>query len=194
MTSRIRARITVVAAVLAAALIAFLLVSRLLPGVNTGPLGDGGTAGGICIPLARGQVDSWGLTYLANTGSSNAVIQNIDLVKARNMRLVAAYVVPITGHDEYGSWFGYPPSHLAPGVDWSKHTRAVGTVLPPVHGLDHADLVAVLQPTGPVAEAQGIDVFYQESGINYHMQTPYRLVLLAGQKTCPDNWPQKYPA
>lgn len=109
MTSRMRVRIAVLAAaVLLAALVTFLLVSRLDPAVNTGPLGNGGTAGGICSPIAPGQVDSWGITYLGNTGSSDAVIEKIALVKPRNLRLVASYVVPITGYREYGDNFGYP--------------------------------------------------------------------------------------
>jgi hypothetical protein len=191
---RVRGRIAVLAAaVLLAALVTFLLVSQLDPAVNTGPLGNGGTAGGICTPIAPGQVDSWGITYLGNTGSSDALIEKIDLVKPRNLRLVASYVVPITGHDDYGDILGYPPAHPQPGVDWPRHTLAAGTQLPPVHGMDHADLVTVIQPTGLLAEAQAIDVFYQESGITYHMQTHYRFVFLVGQKTCPGNWPQRYP-
>lgn len=181
------------AAVLVAALVAFLVTSAGDPALNTGPLGNGGTAGGVCVAIPRGQVESWGITYLGNTGNSDAVIEKIGLVKARNLRLAASYVVPITGLREYGSWFGYPPAPHQPGVDWPGHTRAVGTRLPPVHGLDHADLVTVIQPTGPLAEAQAIDVFYQESGTNYHMQTHYRLLLLVGKTTCPGNWPEKYP-
>ena len=194
MTSRAGLRIAAVtAAVLVAALFAFFVVSTAYPAVNTGPLGNGGTAGGICVPLAPGQVESWGITYLGNTGSSDAVIEKVGLVKARNARLVASYVVPITGNQEYGSWFGYPPPpQHQPGVDWSAHQRVPGASVAPAHGPDHADLVTVIQPTGPLAEVQAIDVYYQESGTNYHLQTHYRFVLLVGQK-CTSNWPQKYP-
>jgi hypothetical protein len=163
--------------------------------VNTGALGDGGTSGGISVPMAAGQVESWGITYLGNSGSSDVVIERVDLVKPRNVRLVASYVVPITGHQDYGSWLGYPPAPNQPGVQWSRHSRAVGARLPPAHGLDHADLVTVIQPTGgPVAETQAIDAFYRKSGTQYHMQAHYQLVLLVGKKSCPANWPQKYPA
>jgi hypothetical protein len=194
MISRNRVRIAVVsAAVLAVGLVSFFAVPAAYPSMNTGPLGDGGTPGGICVPIARGQVESWGVTYLGNTGSSDAVIEEVALVNARHARLVASYVVPITGNNEYGSLFGYPPArHLEPGVDWRAHQRVPGASVGP----DHADLVTVIQPTGPgpLAEVQAIDVFYQESGTNYHMQTHYRFVFLVGQKTgCAGNWPNKYP-
>jgi hypothetical protein len=196
MTSRNRVRIAVVSAgVLAVGLISFFAVSAAYPSMNTGPLGNGGTPGGICAPLASGQPLSWGITYLGNTGGSDAVITKVDLVNPRNARLVASYVVPITGTNEYGSMAGYPPpQHLPPGVDWGAHQRVPGARVPPAQGRDHADLVTVIQPTGPgpLAEVQAIDVFYQESGTNYHMQTHYRFVLLVGT-TCPDDWPDKYP-
>jgi hypothetical protein len=193
--SNARRRIAIlVAAVLLAALIAYLVAAPSSPAVNTGPLGDGGTSGGICVPIRPGAVESWGITYLGNTGRSDAIIEKISLVRPRNLRLAASYVVPITGLTEYGSWFGYPPAPPQRGVQWSRHTLAAGTHLPPARGRDHADLVTVLQPTGPVAEAQAINVFYLESGTRYQMQTHYRFVLLVGQKSCPVNWPRKYPA
>jgi hypothetical protein len=195
MIKRAPARIAALAAaVLVAALISLFVLSAANPSMNTGPLGNGGTPGGICVPIGQGQVLSWGITYLGNTGSSEAVIDKVGLVKARNARLAAAYVVPITGRNEYGSGFGYPPAqHLPPGVDWPAHKPATGARVPPARGVDHADLITVIQPTGPLAEVQAIDVFYQESGAKYHLQTRYRFVLLVGQTTCPSDWQQKYP-
>jgi hypothetical protein len=194
MTSRRSVRIAAVtAAVLVAAVISFFVVSAADPSMNTGPLGNGGTPGGICAPLAPGQPLSWGMTYLGNTGSSGAVIEKVDLVKPRNARLVASYVVPITGNNEYGSMAGYPPPRqLPPGVEWGAHQRVPGASVAPAHGLDHADLLTVILPTEALAEVQAIDVFYRESGTNYQMQTHYRFVLLVG-KACPDDWPDKYP-
>jgi hypothetical protein len=193
MPRRTRIRIAAVAAAVLVAGVAFFAKSAVAPAMNTGPLGNGGTAGGICAPLASGQPLSWGVTYLGNTGGSDAVIEKVDLVNARNARLVASYVVPITGNNEYGSIPGYPSArHLEPGVGWGAHQRVPGARVAPAQGRDHADLVTVILPTGPLAEVQAIDVFYQESGTNYHMQTHYRFVLLVG-KACPNDWPQKYP-
>ena len=182
------------AAVLVVSLIAFFLVTRVVPPLNTGPLGNGGSEGGICVPLAQGEPLSWGVTYLGNSGGSDAVIEKVDLVNAKDARLVATYVVPIKGLNEYGGLAGYPAGqHLESGVDWAARQGVPGGTVTPVHGHDHADLVTVILPTGPVAEAQAIDVFYREDGTNYHMQTHYRFVLLVGQKQCSDNWSQKYP-
>lgn len=164
------------------------------PAVNSGPLGDGGDPGGICVPIRPGQVESWGITELINTGRSNAVIETTRLDSARRLRIVDAYVVPITGPQEYGSWFGYPPAPYQRGVEWSQRTRAKGARVPPRSGSRHADLLIVLQPAGPVAKARGITVLYREGGTQYELRTHYRFVLLVGKKTCPTNWPAKYPA
>ncbi|HEY1617729.1 MAG TPA: hypothetical protein VGG25_08930 [Streptosporangiaceae bacterium] len=164
------------------------------PAVNSGPLGDGGSPGGICVHIRPGQVESWGLTELVNTGHSNAVIETTRLDSAQHLRIVDAYVVPIAGSQEYGSWFGYPPAPYQRGVEWARHTWAKGARVPPRSGSKHADLLVVLQPTGPVAKAQGITVLYRDGGTQYELRTHYRFVLLVAKKTCPIGWPAKYPA
>jgi hypothetical protein len=162
------------------------------PVVNTGPLGNGGDSGGICVYLHPGAVLSYGVIGLRNTGSSEAIIQQVSLVKPQHLRLVASYVVPITGHLGYGVWDGYPPAPHQAGVEWARHTRAVGTHLPPTHAFEQANLVIVLKPTGPVGKALATDVFYLEGGQQYEMQNTYRFVLIHHQ--CPRNWVRKYPA
>jgi hypothetical protein len=42
------------------------------PAVNTGPLGDGGTSGSLCVPLHPGEALSYGVTVLSNIGTSPA--------------------------------------------------------------------------------------------------------------------------
>ncbi len=173
--------------------VALLAVScSASPAVDTGPLGKGSDPGGICGFLHPGEVFSYGETFLQNTGGSDAVITKVDLVHARNLRLVASYVVPIKANWDMGAGGGFPlPPE--PGIEWSQRAIAVGAAIPPpAHGVRHYDLLTVLKPTGPLARAEGIDVFYQEAGTRYHMQTDYRFVLFVG-KQCPDNWPLKYP-
>jgi hypothetical protein len=156
------------------------------PAVNTGPLGNGGTRGGICAYLPpRTPVLTYGIIDLHNAGSSNAVIENVALVHPRHLRLAAAYVVPITGHLDFGVWDGYPPVRHQAGVEWSRHQAAKGARLPPARSKsDHANLVEVLQPTGPVGTAQATDIFYREGGIRYHLRNIYWFKLLVGRE-CP---------
>jgi hypothetical protein len=163
------------------------------PAVDTGPLGSGGIAGGICIPIRAGQVESWGITELVNSGQSSAVIDKVTLVNARRVRLAASCVVPITGNLEYGSWFGYPPAPRQKGVEWSQHSAANGAQVAPRRDTRHADLVVVLRPTGSAAQVQAIRVAYQEANNRSLLQTHYRILLLVGKKTCPTNWQEKYP-
>ncbi len=188
---KLLSRIARAAALAAAA----LLATSCAASVNTGPLGKGGTSGGICQPVRPGQVVSWGQTDLFNTGSSDAIIESVSLVQPQHVRLIAAYVVPITGLLDYGDWNGPPQRvpHLA-GVQWARHTRARGAHVPPRHGLPHADLVAVLKPTARVAKALALRVRYREAGTQYVMQTNFRLVFLwGGLNVCASNCPRKFP-
>jgi len=156
------------------------------PTINTGPLGNGGTQGGICAYLPPSNpVLTYGIIDLHNAGSANAVIENVALVRPRHLRLAAAYVVPITGHQDYGVWEGYPPVRHQAGVEWSQHQQAKGARLPPAHSKsDHANLVEVLQPTGPVGTAQATDIFYREGRTQYHLRNIYWFKLLVGRE-CP---------
>jgi hypothetical protein len=152
------------------------------PAVDTGPLGSGGIAGSICIPIRTGQVESWGITELVNSGHSSVVIDKVTLINARRVRLAASYVVPITGNLEFGSWFGYPPAPRQKGVEWSQHAVANGARVAPHRGPRHADLVVVLRPTGSGAQVQAIRVAYQEANNRFLLQTHYRILFLVGKK------------
>jgi hypothetical protein len=163
------------------------------PSVDTGPLGDGGVGGGICVPVRPGGVLSWGITVLRNTGDSNAVIEKVSLVGADNMQLAASYVVPIAGKNDYGAWPGYPPAPPHRGVEWPQHSLAKGARIPPSVGLRHANLLTVLKPMAQVSKALAIDVLYRESGTEYELLTHYPIVIvLGGVNACPDNWAKKF--
>jgi len=167
---------------MAVSLVALLAAACSGPAVNTGPLGNGGQPGSICARLHQGQVLSYGIIGLQNMGSSPAVIEKVSLMGARHLRLVAAYVVPITGHMGYGVWDGYPPPpRRQRGVEWSHRQVARGARLP-ANRSSLADLVEVLQPLGPVGTARATDVFYREGGTQYHMRNVYAFKLLVGQK------------
>ena len=183
---RIAGRVAVAAAV--------ALLAACSPSVNTGPLGDGGTGGGICIPVPHGQVESWGITALENRGTSSVTIEKVTIVGAKHLQLAAAYVVPITGKVDYGSWPGYPPPPRdQKGVEWDRHAAADGARVAPMVGGRHADLVAVLKPTARVARIMAINVLYKEGGTEYQMQTHYPILLLTGGvKACAGDWSTKY--
>ena len=165
----------------AAATAAVALLPASCSSAGNGPLGNGVTSGRICIPVRAGGVVSYGVTELQNTGGRSAVITNVVLVGAKHLRMPAVYVVPIGTHLGYGVWPGWPPAPHQAGVQWSRHTRAVGTRLPPAQGMRHiASLVQVLQPTGPVGVAQATEVDYTVGGNHYSMVTKYQFVLVRG--------------
>jgi hypothetical protein len=184
--TRVACRIAVIAVV--------VLLTNSCSKIGIGPLGNGGTRGSICAAVRPGVVLSYGVTDLRNSSSSPAVIDKVSLVSARHLQMVAAWVVPITGHQDYGVWDGYPPAPHQSGVMWSQHTRAAGAVIQPSHGQAHANLVQVLQPTGPVGKAQATDVFYHVRNTQYRMQVDYGFVLLVSRHldAC-NHWPPKQP-
>lgn len=151
------------------------------PSVNDGPLGNGGTSGSICAVVRPGTVLSYGITDLRNTGSSPVVIEKVRLIGARHLRMVAAWVVPITGHRDYGVWDGYPPAPRQNGVMWSQHVPTAGARIEPSHGPAHANLVQVLQPTAPVGKAEGTDVVYRAGGTQYQMVVDYGFRLIVSR-------------
>jgi hypothetical protein len=191
--SRVGQRIAATAAAAAAA--AGLLAACGGPSVNTGPLGDGGTGGGICVPVHHGQVFSWGFTPLENRGTSAATIEKVTVIDAKHMQVVAAYVVPITGHMDYGAIRGYPPPpRNQKGVEWDQHAKAAGARVAPMVGGRHADLVLVLKPTARIALIMAINVLYKENGIECEMQTHYAVLILnnGNMNGCSGDWSTKY--
>jgi hypothetical protein len=148
--------------------------------VNTGPFGGGGEPGSLCVPVGRGGVLSYGLDAFSNTGST-ATIERVALTDPHRLHIVAAYVVPVTGHTLYGVLSGYPPDrNLPPGVHWARRQRASGAVIPHSHGTQY-NLVLVLKPAGAKGTARSVDVFYRAAGQDYHLQTATRIKVLAGR-------------
>src|SRR5262245_45681659 len=59
-----------------------------------GPLDVGGGEGAFCIPAATGRDYSYGFDALSNTGPDAITITSVELVRARGVRIVEAYVLP----------------------------------------------------------------------------------------------------
>ncbi len=187
--SQVQARTRLAGAWLAVGLLAGALLAGCDSGnaVNTGPFGNGGVWGEECVPVPRGAVLSYGGDEFRNSGGAIATISKVALANPRGIRMLAAYVVPVTGHFLYGVWPGYPPTaHMQAGVRWSQRQQADGATVPPSRdGHDVTNLVLVLKPTAKTGWARGIDVWYRESGQHYHLRTATRIRLLAGVSACP---------
>jgi hypothetical protein len=69
---------------------------------GSGPLKDGGDPATECAPVPAGGVLSDGFEALRNTGTSAAVIQKVALADPHGLRILAAYVVPVTDDTLYG--------------------------------------------------------------------------------------------
>jgi hypothetical protein len=148
------------------------------PAVNTGPLGDGGQPGVLCNPVhSRTQSLTNGFTALSNSSKSPVVINHISLDSPHRLRLLAAYVVPIAGHNLVGDWAGFPPSarELSAGVEWAQRRPAVGAHIAPDRPNQVVNLVVALKPEGLLGTAKGIDIYYSGGITQYHMLTATQL-------------------
>jgi hypothetical protein len=150
---------------------------------NTGPFGNGGSPTGECISVPLGGVISYGFVEFPNQGSSTAVISKVALDGAHGIRMLAAYIIPITGHDLYGVYSGYPPvAHRAPGVQWAHRQSADGARIPPRSKADIVNnILLVLKRTAARGTAVGVDVYYTEAGQQYHLRTNSTITLV---KSC----------
>ncbi len=154
--------------------------------INTGPFGNGGGQTGECMSVPLGGVLSYGFVEFPNQGSATAVITKIALADAHGIRMLAAYIIPITGHDLYGVYSGYPPvADLPPGVQWARRQQADGARIPPLPPRSKPNIVSnillVLRRTAAKGTARGVDVYYTESGQQYHLRTNSTITLV---KSC----------
>jgi hypothetical protein len=150
-----------------------------------GPLGERGSQGTLCSPVAKGQVLSDGFDPLMNSGKAPATIEAVSLADPRHLVLLTAYVVPITGGFLYGVHAGFPPApELDPGVLWSKRQLAVGAIIPH-SGTNHlANLLLVVKPTASTGTAAGVLIAYRVAGQLYQFQSQVKLIVEAGRQ-CP---------
>ena len=138
---------------------------RAVAAAAAGPLGEGGSQGTLCSPVAKGQVLSDGFDPLMNSGRAPATIEAVSLADPHHLVLLTAYVVPITGGFLYGVHAGFPPAPaLDPGVLWSDRQPAVGATVPHT-GPDHlANLLLIVKPTASTGSAAGVLIAYRAAG------------------------------
>jgi hypothetical protein len=153
---------------------------------GAGPLAAGGGPGTECAPVAQGQVLSDGFDAVSNPGQAPATIQAVSLTDPHDLRLVAVYIVPVTGGFLYGVRAGYPPAlPLDPGVLWSQRHPAAGASVVHSDNPHHvSNIVMVLKPTASVGTAAGTRVSYRVGTTDYQFVIPIKVVVPVG-RNCP---------
>jgi hypothetical protein len=152
---------------------------------TNGPFGNGGPdSGTVCDWTRPGGVAYSGFEEFPNTGGT-ATIERVALVDPRNLRLVAAWVVPTPGGAGVGP--GYPPaSSLGTGatrvpLELRQHIPAA--VVRHTRGKEAIDLVIVVKPSGRVGTSKAINLYYETGGTRYLLHFPYGLKVWVG-RTC----------
>lgn len=107
---------------------------------------------------------------LYNSGHAVAVVERVALNEPHHLAIEEAWIVPIHNSATFGAFQGWPQDHVPPGVKWSQRVKATGARVPPARHGRSADLVVVLKLTGRKGTARNIDVFYRESGQQYHFR------------------------
>jgi hypothetical protein len=168
-------------------LLAIVMLAGCSAAVATdGPLTDNGTPGEECSPVPRGGVLSDGFEVLTNTAGPSVTVTHVGLASPHHLRVLAAYIVPVTGHDLYGVRSGFPPAaSLPPGVLWSQRQRASGARIPRTTRGHVVNLVVVIKPSASGGRAKGIEVDYTASGQRYSMTTATSLQIVVG-RSCPE--------
>jgi hypothetical protein len=150
--------------------------------MNTGPLGNGGTPGEECVSMPVGRILTYGFDAFTNKGTSPAVISKASLADPKGIRTLAAWIVPVTGHDLYGLAWGFPPTRQVPaGVQWAQRQHPTGAAISPSR---QSNIVLVLELTARKGSADGIDVYYHVGSTDYHLRTATKVAL--GYRYCPN--------
>ena len=155
---------------------------------NSGPLGGQGSTGINCAPVnGRGGVVSYGTIEFANSSASPVFITKVSLADPRGLRMLAAYVVPVTGDSISGFVQGYPSAKRMPsGELWSERQRADGATIEHSRGQDVTNLIAVLKPARNPGWARGINIYYHSSNGQQYLLRQGLQILVAINR-CPDN-------
>jgi hypothetical protein len=147
---------------------------------TNGPFGNGGSTSGAVGQCVRpGQAAYSGFESFPNKGGA-ATIDSVVLVKHRNLRLLAAWVI-LTPNPSIGVGVGpgYPSATSvasdAPGLRWSLRQKVPGAMVRHTHGREVINLVIVIRPSGKVGTAKAVDLYYKSAGTRYLLHFPYGL-------------------
>jgi hypothetical protein len=170
-----------------------LLLAGCGSGLNTtdGPFGRSAThAGdfGECLGLPRGSVATFGATSFSNSGAGQEKIEKVTLVGPHDLRLLTAWVVPVTGTTLIGDFGGYPPNgmkgysfpSLPPGWQWEQRQRADGAVIPHTPGHDAINLLLVVKASGAEGTMKDVYVYYESGSTHYRLDLSFFIQLYNG--------------
>lgn len=135
----------------------------------------------------RNGVLGYGYIQFANKSASPVVIDKVSLAEPHGLRMLAAWVVPLTDDNNYGLLQGYPPSkYILPGVQWSERQPTAGATVNPSRQGEAANLIAVLKPTRNPGWARGINIYYHSpDGQRYLLRQGVQI--LVGINSCPND-------
>ena len=145
-------------------------------GVNDGPLGGGGFAGGFCAPVRPGGSLAAGETF-TNGGQQAALITGVTLWHARHLRLLSSWALPVGNQGSVGAVAWPPPLSVVP--NWDVRVPAAGTRIP---SGARWQIVLRLAPTGSrTGSAAAVTVSYEEAGAKFVMRQPYSPTVTSGR-------------
>lgn len=169
-------------------------LALLLAACSSGKLSTNGpfgstiqSSGGYCLPVARpGEVAYDGTEEFPNTGG-RATIDKVKLVHPRHLRLIAAWVLPISDPSQrIGLGAGYPTAsrlkaHSA--ARWDLRQRIPGAVVQHTPGQQTIELLIVAKPLAKFGSSTAVDLYYESAGTHYLLHFPYGFSISVGP-TC----------
>jgi hypothetical protein len=143
-----------------------------------GPLSRESGEGVFCAPVEEGGSLTFGYQSLKNSGTDAVEITEVSLAEPSNLRLVAAYVTPLSDHQLVGVWAGYPPptSEMLPAArrNWDDRVDAEGAS---IEAGEELGLVPIVELGGRSGSAAGIQIDYRVRDSRYRYTTTIRIEL-----------------
>jgi hypothetical protein len=150
----------------------------------SGPLGPPGNHDTLCLPVRLGGADTDGFRSFTNRSHDLLVIDRAYLASARNLKLVGAYIVPVTGTELTGTWATFPPpaGRLPKGVQWARRLPPAGAHVRPG---EQVNVVVGLAPASHAAgSTTGIEVLYHDGSTRYELRSNIRVIVKVSPARC----------
>ena len=161
------------AAVLLAALWLLGVFSRSLTG---GPLAQA-DAFAARVPLASGEVLTWGTVLPPNQSTGEIVIESIQMVGVAGLEVLGIYVNVPELDGAVGAEYGFEPAK------WNARSPAGATLSAPGSGQDHhiQVLVGVRRTSSAEGSIDAIRIRYRQDSQTYEDILPFSLTVFVSQ-------------